>query len=194
MQTKKCTKCGEIKNIPEFNKDSKRKDGFFIYCRECQRKDFIIYYAKNKDKIKKQKNTEENRRKRRLYEMSPMRREYHRGISRKYYKEHKEKLIKNQKDIMNARYDLLSDKGLLTNCIICNFPKEKRAAIHFHHVNPEEKEINIGVIIQRIKKYPNEELIKEVKKCVCMCANCHMLYHANDKEIIEKYNDILRRE
>ena len=63
--------------------------------------------------------------------------------------------------------------------------------MHFHHINPKEKEINIGLIIQRIKKYPDEKLIQEAKKCVCMCANCHMLYHGKDEEIIKKYNEVI---
>lgn len=101
-------------------------------------------------------------------------------------------MLKYLKDILKRRYKLLEDLGLLTNCIICDFPKEKRAAIHFHHINPKEKETNIGVIIQRIRKYPDKKLIEEVKKCVCMCANCHMLYHNGDEEIIEKFNKIIK--
>jgi len=37
-QTKKCTKCGEVKNISEFGKDKKHKDGLRYECKECRNK------------------------------------------------------------------------------------------------------------------------------------------------------------
>ena len=36
METKKCTKCGRILTISEFNKSGRNKDGLQAYCRECQ--------------------------------------------------------------------------------------------------------------------------------------------------------------
>lgn len=80
------------------------------------------------------------------------------------------------------------EKGLMTDCIICGFPKEKFVAISFHHINPEEKEKQIGSLIGSTT---DEKLVKEASKCVCMCFNCHQLYHNNDKEVIEKYNKYL---
>ena len=36
METKKCSRCGRVLPISEFNKNSKNKDGLQAYCRECQ--------------------------------------------------------------------------------------------------------------------------------------------------------------
>lgn len=44
--------------------------------------------------------------------------------------------------------------------------------IQFHHIDPKTKEFCIGASHKR-----TEELEKEVKKCVCLCANCHAEYH-----------------
>ena len=37
METKKCSKCGRVLPISEFNKSRRHKDGLQYYCRECQR-------------------------------------------------------------------------------------------------------------------------------------------------------------
>ena len=34
-ETKRCTKCGEIKNISEFSKDKTNKSGLQTYCKSC---------------------------------------------------------------------------------------------------------------------------------------------------------------
>ena len=46
--------------------------------------------------------------------------------------------------------------------------------IQFHHIDPATKEFDIGksVRYQNVKK--SEE---EVKKCVCLCSNCHDEFH-----------------
>lgn len=36
IEMKKCPKCGEIKPLSEFSKDSNRSDGVQSYCKECQ--------------------------------------------------------------------------------------------------------------------------------------------------------------
>jgi hypothetical protein len=36
MSTKRCTKCGEVKDFSEFSKDRSRKYGLYAYCKSCQ--------------------------------------------------------------------------------------------------------------------------------------------------------------
>jgi predicted HNH restriction endonuclease len=43
----------------------------------------------------------------------------------------------------------------------------------FHHLNPKQKEISVGVLMDRKK----EAIIKEIKKCIMVCANCHRIIH-----------------
>lgn len=58
-------------------------------------------------------------------------------------------------------------------CSGCGYDKCSRV-LSFHHINPAEKEFQIGPNI-RIKSYDAVE--KEVKKCVLLCANCHSEEH-----------------
>lgn len=41
---KKCSKCGEIKSLEEFNRDKYRPDGRTYDCKQCRRSAAIDYY------------------------------------------------------------------------------------------------------------------------------------------------------
>ena len=58
-------------------------------------------------------------------------------------------------------------------CAKCGYDR-CGAALDFHHINPEEKEFTIG----KHRSKSKENLLKEISKCVCLCANCHRKIHA----------------
>lgn len=54
-------------------------------------------------------------------------------------------------------------------CAICGYGESMRA-LHFHHLEPSEKRIEInakGVVLSL------ETLRAEARKCVLLCSNCH---------------------
>jgi len=58
-------------------------------------------------------------------------------------------------------------------CFICGYQK-CWAAIDFHHINPEEKDIGIAKLIDRRM---TREYQKELEKCIPLCRNCHSELH-----------------
>lgn len=66
--------------------------------------------------------------------------------------------------------------------------------IQFHHIDPATKEFCIGA--QATSK-TIEALEKEIKKCVCLCSNCHdefhYLYGAKPQKPVEALEEYLRR-
>lgn len=60
---------------------------------------------------------------------------------------------------------------LKKGCLICSYNKCARA-LHFHHLDDFIKEFHIG----HLKTYSDDHIIKEIKKCVVICSNCHMEY------------------
>ena len=54
------------------------------------------------------------------------------------------------------------------------------AALHFHHLDPNLKEIKLDV--RRLGNNKMESLLKEVEKCILLCANCHAEEHNPDYE------------
>lgn len=55
-------------------------------------------------------------------------------------------------------------------CCSCGF-NDFISGFQFHHTNPKTKEFSIGA---KRNSYGFEELLKESKKCVLLCANCHV--------------------
>ncbi len=58
-------------------------------------------------------------------------------------------------------------------CIMCGYDKCKRA-LSFHHIDPDKKEFDLS---SRGLTRSWERIEKEIKKCVLVCANCHMEIH-----------------
>lgn len=48
MKTKICSKCEKEKSLCEFPKDKQRKDGYYVYCKDCRK----IIYTQNSETIK----------------------------------------------------------------------------------------------------------------------------------------------
>ena len=53
MDGKKCTKCGEVKPLSEFNLHRKNKDGLDYKCRACAAEEQREWRKKNRDKTSK---------------------------------------------------------------------------------------------------------------------------------------------
>lgn len=146
-------------------------------CKEKKREYDKIYRKLNRDKI--------NERHKRYYQNN---KEKFCELRKKSYDPQKEAIRKKINFEKNKNF--LIEKELLTDCIICGFSKENFIAIDFHHINPDEKENEISNLIQ---KGNQEKLYNEAKKCVCMCRNCHALYHGNDPKVVEKFNKIIEQ-
>ena len=61
-------------------------------------------------------------------------------------------------------------------CVKCGC--DKFYLIDFHHINPKEKDYSIS-------DNPNaliETILKELEKCVSLCANCHREFHYLERE------------
>ena len=54
------------------------------------------------------------------------------------------------------------------------------SALEFHHTDPTKKEFTISNDHFKLK-----EVMKEIKKCILICSNCHKEYHAGLWELEE---------
>lgn len=52
METKLCTKCGQVKPISEFGKNKSKKDGLQTHCKECVKLYKQQHYLDNKEYYK----------------------------------------------------------------------------------------------------------------------------------------------
>lgn len=62
-------------------------------------------------------------------------------------------------------------------CKDCGFEHEYLGIFDWHHLDPTEKDDRVS----RFTHYTWKSLLKEIEKCVFLCANCHRLRHKKDK-------------
>lgn len=91
----------------------------------------------------------------------------------KRYQKRRVKVYADRAELDKVRNDRGRDFlfSLKTPCAKCG--EARPYVIQFHHIDPSTKVGGIGTM----KKYPKDVLIAEVRKCVCLCANCHFEYH-----------------
>jgi hypothetical protein len=70
------------------------------------------------------------------------------------------------------------------SCIDCGYNKCS-TAMHFHHLDPDQKEFQIG----GKHSYSWLRIKEELDKCVLLCANCHSERHHIEppKDVLEEY-------
>ena len=91
---------------------------------------------------------------------------------KEFYKKNKEKLLEYQKNRYKELLDVFQQwKGTL-KCSRCG--ESDTACLDFHHSDPSQKEV--GVIRQITKSM--KSVLRELRKCVVVCANCHRRIHS----------------
>ena len=66
------------------------------------------------------------------------------------------------------------------SCVICGFAHP--TALDFHHVNPSPDD---KPVYQLVRNGAYRMALKEIKKCIVLCANCHRIHH-NDEYLRKK--------
>ena len=77
------------------------------------------------------------------------------------------KVNKYRKSYLQYTHDMAELKK--HGCCICSYNK-CQSSLHFHHVNPEDKEFGL---ITSTMSYKLERIMEEFYKCTLLCANCH---------------------
>ena len=82
----------------------------------------------------------------------------------------------NSKNVVNFIKRRKSNlrKVFYSKCCLCGFD-EVQEALEFHHVNPENKKFGISSNECQTKALSLQ--LKEIKKCILVCANCHRGIH-----------------
>lgn len=93
-------------------------------------------------------------------------------IDKRYLIKNKEKIYarknKKRRDLKKEMKNLLGGK-----CSRCGYNK-CLAALDFHH-NQGNKEAVVSILLKDCSK---QKALKEIKKCILLCANCHREVHS----------------
>ena len=95
-----------------------------------------------------------------LRPVSPQRRNTRRRISLEH-----QQILRDERNRIKAK-----------GCALCGYSKCV-AALEFHHLEPNGKEINLSVVNSL------KQLQREASKCVVLCANCHREAHDGMHEL-----------
>lgn len=57
----------------------------------------------------------------------------------------------------------------------CNCSEKNSVCLDFHHIDPTKKDLTVSKLMFCKSK---DRMLKEIKKCVVLCANCHRKFHA----------------
>lgn len=76
------------------------------------------------------------------------------------------------KKMYTRLHDILKKSNREYKCESCGYDKNY-GALQFHHLDPLEKEYEIG----GMKEMAIEKIELEINKCAVLCANCHTEYH-----------------
>lgn len=151
MKEKKCSKCGQIKDISEFYKNNARKDGFTSWCKTCSREQSQEYYANNKEACRK-----------RLNKWRAENREYVRERDTIYRKENPDIEFKKQQKYRETHKEQLYLKGKKyreeNKEYFYNKAKERKIA---------QKEVCDGTVTSEFKMYLYDEQKGKCGYCGC---------------------------
>lgn len=169
--TKQCTKCRESKPLTEFHKNRSARDGLYCYCKSC---------AKSEAK--------------RRWQEFPEVREAHKETTRRYkarlrgempaftprgtgYKLPEDLFPKKRNPGRRRMVEALLFVNAVkaeVGCQVCG--EREPVCIDFHHVDPATKKYTLGARFSRQTTDP-ERVMAEMRKCICLCANCHRKHH-----------------
>ena len=101
---------------------------------------------------------------------------------KEHWNKYKDKWASHYKKSKSEQFQLANNIKAEGGCKKCG---EKRYwVLDFHHIDPTKKEREVG------KSGSIKTMIKEIKKCIILCRNCHSDFHyleRNEKSTIDQY-------
>jgi len=149
-ENKICAKCKNSMPLNAFGKNSFMPDKLTRMCITCTRKYTYLNYLNHKEECDARSKTWRSENRARINE-----------IARKSSKK-KRSILKKLRDKIVSQFP----------CYICHEPRI--ACLEFHHLNPHTKERHA------CQSSSVSMFLKEVSKCIVLCANCHRLLHNED--------------
>lgn len=91
--------------------------------------------------------------------------------------EHRIRIVKDQRIRADRNYQWLADYLHLHPCVKCG--EKNIIVLEFHHRNPDDKHDGVSVLAATGKSLKMVQT--EVEKCDVMCANCHRIETAHQR-------------
>lgn len=103
----------------------------------------------------------------------------------KWYNDNKDVQIEKNKKVRENNKTWYKELKKQYICEKCG--DDRWYVLDFHHLDPDGKEFNLGDLGYNSRK----KTLKELKKCIALCRNCHSEFHFLEKENKIKINEYL---
>tara|TARA_Y100000310_G_scaffold13838_1_gene14134 strand:- start:15921 stop:16607 length:687 start_codon:yes stop_codon:yes gene_type:complete len=142
-------------------------------------------------KIKYDKITNEAKNKKRHNEQYVIKKEAER--QRQYRKDHSKEINMRKRARQKEMREWVDSLKKEMDCNKCG--EERWYCLEYHHIDPKTKRFSIADAVSGY--YGKEAILKEMEKCVVLCANCHKELHyfedqkSNEKKIQKEILNLL---
>jgi bacterioferritin-associated ferredoxin len=102
--------------------------------------------------------------------------ECQRSYRREHYLKNKQKYIDKAKAWEKRFFEWWKDYKTKFVCELCG--EDHPACLDFHHLDRNTKDLSVSEFVSKGNK---AKLLKEVKKCMPVCSNCHRKIHWEEK-------------
>ena len=89
-----------------------------------------------------------------------------------HYLKNKDKYRESSKNSRERKREWYEEIMKDKQCTKCG--ESDIACLDWHHLNPSQKEETISFMLSNRGK---QTILEEMKKCVCLCSNCHRKLH-----------------
>lgn len=163
-----CVKCGVLKEISEFQRARKNKDGYIGKCRQCMKQYSEEYAERNKEKLKKNRKVYNKKNKERFEERNKKFREKNKDTKKEYNKmyqeKNKEKIREQKREYMATNKE--KKRAYQKEYYLKNKEKLKEASKEYHRNNINYKkqykknyrQNNKDKINERARNYRNNNI------------------------------------
>lgn len=93
-----------------------------------------------------------------------------------HYQKNKEKYRERDNKRRNNVRDWVRNYKQERGCSRCN--ENHPACLQFHHLDRDDKELTIATLVAN--RATIVSILKEIEKCIILCANCHAKEHYNE--------------
>ena len=168
-----CKQCGQLLPVSEFYQRRTRPTEKIHVCKKCTCENTRAYARTHPDIIKeisargRAKHKEEIKQRNRDFYARTKNNPAHVQARHDTYMRNKDKWHEKER----AKRKAFNEKWKHP-CEKCG--ESRLYLIQFHHIDPAEKLFCIGASATAKRE---SELIPEIKKCVCLCSNCHDEFH-----------------
>ncbi len=104
-----------------------------------------------------------------------------RKYSRQYYNQNKAYYVERARQQKAVMREWLIEYKQKLSCQHCGYNKH-HSALDFHHKDKNKKELNLSQVGNF--GWGKQRILKEINKCIILCANCHRILHNVPEESV----------